>query len=54
MLMMIGSGWQIYDASPLFPFEFPSVITLGVSYSGQYGKRATDSAFKGHLDVSFW
>ena len=29
MLMMIGSGWQIYDASPLFPFGFPSVITLG-------------------------
>jgi thiosulfate reductase cytochrome b subunit len=29
MLMMIGSGWQIYDASPLFPFEFPSAITLG-------------------------
>jgi fibronectin-binding autotransporter adhesin len=31
-----------------------SVITLGVSYSGQYGRRATDNAFKGHLDVSFW
>ncbi len=29
MLMMIGSGWQIYDASPLFPFGFPSVMTLG-------------------------
>jgi thiosulfate reductase cytochrome b subunit len=30
MLMMIGSGWQIYDASPLFSFlEFPSQITLG-------------------------
>ena len=29
MLMMIGSGWQIYDASPLFPFAFPSAITLG-------------------------
>ena len=29
MLMMIGSGWQIYDASPLFPFAFPSSITLG-------------------------
>jgi thiosulfate reductase cytochrome b subunit len=26
---MIGSGWQIYDASPLFPFEFPPEITLG-------------------------
>ena len=29
MLMMIGSGWQIYDASPLFAFEFPSEIALG-------------------------
>ena len=29
MLMMIGSGWQIYDASPLFRFAFPSAITLG-------------------------
>jgi thiosulfate reductase cytochrome b subunit len=29
MLMMIGSGWQIYNASPLLPFEFPNVITLG-------------------------
>jgi thiosulfate reductase cytochrome b subunit len=29
MLMMIGSGWQIYDASPLFGFEFPPSIALG-------------------------
>jgi thiosulfate reductase cytochrome b subunit len=29
MLVMIGSGWQIYNASPLFPFVFPSGITLG-------------------------
>jgi thiosulfate reductase cytochrome b subunit len=29
VLMMIGSGWQIYDASPLFPFRFPSEIALG-------------------------
>ena len=29
VLMMIGSGWQIYDASPLFPFTFPSAIALG-------------------------
>jgi thiosulfate reductase cytochrome b subunit len=29
MLMMIGSGWQIYDASPLFGFEFPRDIALG-------------------------
>jgi thiosulfate reductase cytochrome b subunit len=29
MLLMIGSGWQIYDASPLFPFSFPPEIALG-------------------------
>jgi thiosulfate reductase cytochrome b subunit len=29
MLVMIGSGWQIYNASPLFPFTFPGGVTLG-------------------------
>jgi len=29
MLMMIGSGWQIYDAAPLFGFAFPRQIALG-------------------------
>jgi thiosulfate reductase cytochrome b subunit len=29
MLAMIGSGWQIYDAAPLFGFEFSSHIALG-------------------------
>jgi len=29
MLVMIGSGWQIYNASPLFGFTFPKSITLG-------------------------
>ena len=29
MILMIMSGWQIYDASPLFRFSFPSSITLG-------------------------
>jgi thiosulfate reductase cytochrome b subunit len=29
MLIMIGSGWQIYDASPLFGFVFPPQIALG-------------------------
>jgi thiosulfate reductase cytochrome b subunit len=30
ILMMIGSGWQIYDASPLFRFiYFPRQIALG-------------------------
>ncbi|WP_407167832.1 cytochrome b/b6 domain-containing protein [Bradyrhizobium sp. ORS 111] len=29
MIMMIMSGWQIYNASPLFNFTFPPSITLG-------------------------
>jgi thiosulfate reductase cytochrome b subunit len=29
MLVMIGSGWQIYNAAPLFGFVFPKSITLG-------------------------
>src|ERR1700760_1400506 len=29
MILMIMSGWQIYNASPLFPFRYPSSITLG-------------------------
>jgi thiosulfate reductase cytochrome b subunit len=29
ILMMIGSGWQIYDASPLFSIVFPRQIALG-------------------------
>jgi thiosulfate reductase cytochrome b subunit len=29
MVVMIGSGWQVYDASPLFGFSFPAGITIG-------------------------
>ena len=29
MLVMIGSGWEIYNASPLFSFTYPKSITLG-------------------------
>jgi thiosulfate reductase cytochrome b subunit len=29
MLVMIGSGWEVYNASPLFRFSFPGSITLG-------------------------
>jgi thiosulfate reductase cytochrome b subunit len=29
MGVMIASGWEIYNASPLFPFRFPREITLG-------------------------
>jgi len=35
MLMMIGSGWQIYDASPLFDFiYFPPQLALGQWLAG--------------------
>ncbi|MEQ5843804.1 cytochrome b/b6 domain-containing protein [Paraburkholderia acidicola] len=30
VILMVLSGWQVYDASPIFPsFRFPAVITLG-------------------------
>ena len=29
VLVMVTSGWQIYNASPLFDFQFPQAITLG-------------------------
>jgi thiosulfate reductase cytochrome b subunit len=29
VLIMITSGWQIYNASPLFGFDFPAQLTLG-------------------------
>lgn len=29
IIMMIGSGWQIYNASPLFSFNIPAILTIG-------------------------
>jgi thiosulfate reductase cytochrome b subunit len=29
VILMIMSGWQVYNASPLFKFSFPAAITLG-------------------------
>jgi len=29
ILIMVTSGWRIYNASPLFAFKFPSDLTLG-------------------------
>jgi thiosulfate reductase cytochrome b subunit len=29
IIVMVTSGWRIYNASPIFPFEFPDNITLG-------------------------
>jgi thiosulfate reductase cytochrome b subunit len=27
--VLVASGWRIYDASPFFPFEIPTALTLG-------------------------
>src|SRR5947209_14487767 len=29
IVLMISSGWRIYNASPLFDFRFPAGLTLG-------------------------
>ena len=29
ILIMVTSGWRIYNASPFFPFRIPSELTLG-------------------------
>lgn len=29
MIVMIGSGWRIYDSEPIFPFTFPYWMTIG-------------------------
>ncbi|MPT58722.1 cytochrome b/b6 domain-containing protein [Pigmentiphaga sp.] len=29
VLVMVASGWRIYNASPLFGFTFPEAVTLG-------------------------
>ncbi|RQO37059.1 cytochrome B [Herminiimonas sp. KBW02] len=29
VLLLVSSGWRIYNASPLFDFSFPSDLTLG-------------------------
>lgn len=29
LLVMVTSGWRIYNASPILPFRFPKEITLG-------------------------
>jgi thiosulfate reductase cytochrome b subunit len=34
MLVMIMSGWRIYNSEPIFPFRFPVELTLGGSYDG--------------------
>ncbi|MSQ70910.1 MAG: cytochrome b/b6 domain-containing protein [Betaproteobacteria bacterium] len=34
IFFMVGSGWRIYNASPLFDFKFPVDITIGNGVAG--------------------
>src|SRR5262245_35638363 len=34
MVIMIMSGWRIYNSEPIFPFRFPIALTLGGSFDG--------------------
>lgn len=38
MLMMIASGWRIYNSAPIFPFTFPDAITLGGDVQAQLAR----------------
>jgi thiosulfate reductase cytochrome b subunit len=29
IVVMVGSGWRIYNQEPIFPFRFPVAVTLG-------------------------
>ena len=34
-VLMVASGWQIYNASPIFGSAFPSALTLGGWLAGE-------------------
>jgi thiosulfate reductase cytochrome b subunit len=34
IVIMIMSGWRVYNSDPIFPFSFPVWLTLGGSYNG--------------------
>ena len=34
-------------------YALTSMFTIGASYSGQFGQRATDNAFKGNVNLRF-
>jgi thiosulfate reductase cytochrome b subunit len=52
ILIMIGSGWRIYNDVPILPFRFPIWATLGgdpqYSYD-QHGESGTANAILWHL-----
>jgi thiosulfate reductase cytochrome b subunit len=48
ILILIGSGWKIYNNAPLFGFKFPVWITLGGSPSPAWHRHG-DSGYAGAL-----
>lgn len=34
VVVMLSSGWRIYDASPIFAFKIPDGLTLGGWFGG--------------------
>ncbi len=52
ILIMVGSGWRIYNNVPIFPFTFPLWITLGgqpdPSYA-QHNESGTGTAIAWHF-----
>jgi thiosulfate reductase cytochrome b subunit len=52
ILIMIGSGWRIYNASPILPFRFPEWATLGGDVDAQlarHGDPGVATAIAWHL-----
>ena len=52
MVIMIGSGWRIFNDDPLFPFIFPPQITLGGDVQTSFEKWQ-DSGMGGALQWHF-
>jgi thiosulfate reductase cytochrome b subunit len=52
MIIMIGSGWRIFNDDPLFPFIFPPEITLGGDVQTSFAKWQ-DSGMGGALQWHF-
>ena len=44
---------DVFVAEAGIDYALTSMLTVGVSYSGQYGQRATDNAFKGNVNLRF-
>jgi thiosulfate reductase cytochrome b subunit len=52
IIIMIGSGWRIFNDSPLFPYIFPPSITLGGDVETSFAKWQ-DSGMGGALQWHF-